>query len=65
MSLILSGILNVLQLVAVAICFVIIDKVGRRPLAVYCGFGMGVPYVVMAILVGLYSKDWLAHTGPG
>ncbi|KAK7222150.1 hypothetical protein V2G26_010153 [Clonostachys chloroleuca] len=39
MSLILSGIFNILQLVAVAVCLVIIDKVGRRPLAIVGGFG--------------------------
>lgn len=65
MSLILSGTLNILQLVAVVICFFIIDRVGRRPLAVYGGFGMVIPYVIMAILVGLYDKSWRTHVGAG
>ncbi|KAJ9643001.1 hypothetical protein H2199_004523 [Coniosporium tulheliwenetii] len=58
MSLVLSGILSIVQLIAVIICFFIIDAVGRRPLAVWGGFGMGFPYVIMAALVGIYGPDW-------
>lgn len=65
MALILSGIFNILQLVAVAVCFVIIDKVGRRPLAIIGGFGTGACYVVIAALSGKYEKDWSAHTDAG
>ncbi|KAF4983234.1 hypothetical protein FDECE_17346 [Fusarium decemcellulare] len=65
MSLILSGIFNVLQLVAVAVCFVVIDKVGRRPLAIIGGFGTAICYAIIAILSGLYSKDWEANTAAG
>ncbi|OIW32326.1 general substrate transporter [Coniochaeta ligniaria NRRL 30616] len=65
MSLILSGVFNILQLVAVAICFVVIDKVGRRPLAIIGGFGSGACYVVIAALSGVYSKDWSANTSAG
>ncbi|KAJ9626187.1 hypothetical protein H2203_003819 [Taxawa tesnikishii (nom. ined.)] len=64
-SLVLSGILNIVQLVAVLACFFIIDHVGRRPLAIWCGFGMAVPYIIMAALVGLYSADWASHVSAG
>lgn len=64
-SLILSGTLNIGQLVAVCVTFLIIDKVGRRPLAIWGGFGMGVPYVVISVLYGLYSDDWLGHPDKG
>jgi len=57
MALILSGIFNVLQLVAVAICFFIIDKVGRRPLAIFGGFAACIPYGIIAILSGLYDDS--------
>ncbi|GAB1199340.1 hypothetical protein APSETT444_008686 [Aspergillus pseudonomiae] len=40
MSLILSGVFNVLQLVAAIICFLLIEKIGRRPLAIGGAFGM-------------------------
>ncbi|KAF7597357.1 hypothetical protein BBP40_006298 [Aspergillus hancockii] len=65
MSLILSGVFNVLQLVTVVVCFLIIDKVGRRPLAIFGGFATGVAYIIIAILSGLYAKDWSAHTAAG
>lgn len=61
MALIISGILNIWQLVAITVCFFIIDMVGRRPLAIFGGFASMVPYVIMAILVGLYSNDWTGH----
>ena len=65
MSLILSGIFNVLQLVAVVVCFFIIDRVGRKPLAIIGGYGTCLCYIVIAILSGLYSKDWDEHTSAG
>jgi sugar porter (SP) family MFS transporter len=65
MSLILSGIFNILQLVAVAVCFVIIDKVGRRALAIFGGFSTAICYTVIAALAGVYSKDWQANTAAG
>ncbi|KAF2801659.1 general substrate transporter, partial [Mytilinidion resinicola] len=60
-----SGVLNIAQLVAVLVCFVVIDKVGRRPLALYGAIGMAVPYVIMAVLVELFDKDWPAHVAAG
>ena len=65
MSLILSGALNIMQLIAVLCCFFITEHVGRRPLVIFGGFGLMMPYIIFAILVGLYSSDWAAHKGPG
>lgn len=65
MSLILSGIFNALQLLAVAICFVVVDKVGRKPLVILGGFGSGVCYIIIAALSGVYEKDWAANTPAG
>lgn len=65
MSLILAGALNIVQLVAVAICFAIIDKVGRRPLAIYGAVGMTTVYVIMTALVGIYGSNWPAHSSAG
>ncbi|TDZ68060.1 MFS glucose transporter mfs1 [Colletotrichum trifolii] len=61
----MSGVFNVLQLVAVAACFFIIDKVGRRPLAIFGGLGGGTAWAIMAVLVGVYSKDWTANPPAG
>lgn len=65
MALIMSGIFNVLQLVAVGICFCIIDHVGRRPLAIWGAVGGTVAWGIMAILVGLFSSDWETHADAG
>jgi sugar porter (SP) family MFS transporter len=65
MSLILSGVFNCLQLVAVAVCFVVIDKVGRRPLAIIGGFGSCICYIIIAAIAGVYSKDWSANPVAG
>lgn len=65
MALILSGIFNILQLVAVFICIAIIDKIGRRPLAIIGGFGSGICYTVIAILSAVYEKDWASNKAAG
>ncbi|RMX78735.1 hypothetical protein D0869_08843 [Hortaea werneckii] len=65
LSLILAGTLNIGQLVAVMAAFLIVDAVGRRTLAIWGAFAMGVPYVVIAALYGLYSDDWPAHPAAG
>ncbi|OQV07209.1 hypothetical protein CLAIMM_11675 [Cladophialophora immunda] len=65
MALVLSGIFNVLQLVAVAACFLIIDNVGRRPLAIFGGFGTAACSTVIAALSGVYEDDWSRHTAAG
>ncbi|OGM49312.1 MFS monosaccharide transporter [Aspergillus bombycis] len=65
MSLILSGVFNILQFVAAIICFLLIEKIGRRPLAIGGAFGMAAAYIVIAVLSGVYSKDWQANMAAG
>lgn len=65
MALILSGVFNILQLVAVFVCFAVIDKVGRRLLAIWGGFAMAAAYIVIAVLSGLYEDNWHAHMAGG
>ncbi|KAJ4368117.1 hypothetical protein N0V83_006472 [Neocucurbitaria cava] len=65
MSLLMSGVFNILQLVAVAICFVVIDKLGRRPLAIWGAVGTTVSYVIISILAGLFGNDWPSHGAAG
>ena len=65
MSLILSGVFNTLQLVGVFICVATIDRVGRRPLAILGGFGCALCYMIISILSGLFSSDWMAHSAAG
>ncbi|KAF5000750.1 hypothetical protein FGRMN_1518 [Fusarium graminum] len=65
MSLIMSGVFNMLQLVAVTVCFFIIDKVGRRPLAIWGGIGGGTAWGIMAVLVGVFNTKWASNPAAG
>ncbi|PPJ49964.1 hypothetical protein CBER1_04701 [Cercospora berteroae] len=65
MALILSGVFNCLQLVAVAVCFVVIDHVGRRPLAIWGGFGCCICYIIIAALSSVYEDDWSQNSAAG
>ncbi|KAF5525678.1 Sugar transporter STL1 [Colletotrichum aenigma] len=65
MSLILSGIFNALQIVGVFIAFILIDRVGRRPLAIYGGIGNMICFVVIAALVGTFDSRWGENTSAG
>lgn len=65
MSLLMSGVFNILQLVAVAICFAIIDKIGRRPLAIWGAVGTTISYTIISILSGLYGNEWPSHSAAG
>ncbi|KAI8276299.1 hypothetical protein K4K60_007833 [Colletotrichum sp. SAR11_57] len=65
MSLILSGIFNALQIVGVFIAFVLIDRIGRRPLAIYGAIGNMICFVVIAALVGTFDSQWGENTSAG
>ncbi|KAJ5172091.1 hypothetical protein N7492_004684 [Penicillium capsulatum] len=65
MSKILSGVFNIIQMVAAIVCFLVIEKVGRRPLAIWGGFGMSATYIIIAVLSALYGKSWTSHAAAG
>lgn len=65
LSLVLAGTLNIGQMGAVILAFFIVDVVGRRSLAIWGAVIMGLPYVFIAILYGLYSHDWPGHPAAG
>lgn len=65
MSLILSGMVNICQLVAGIPTFLYLDKMGRRKLAILGAIAMGVPHIIMAGVVGKFSSDWEAHKAMG
>jgi MFS family permease len=64
-TLILSGMVNICQLVAAFPTFLFLDKMGRRKLAIFGGFAMGVPHMLMAGIVGKFSSSWETHKGMG
>ncbi|KAN0093537.1 general substrate transporter [Hyaloscypha variabilis] len=65
MSLILTGMVNICQLVAVLPVLIYLDKIGRRTLALWGGIAMGIPHVIMAGIVGKFSTSWSSHTSLG
>lgn len=65
MQLIMSGVLNVTQLVGVASSVYTMDAFGRRPLLLVGSLCMFIAHLVIAVLVGLYGDDWPAHRPEG
>ncbi len=65
MQLILSGVLNIAQLVGVATSLWTMDALGRRPLLLWGSVAMCISHVIIAALVGQFSDNWPAHRGPG
>lgn len=65
MQLIMSGVLNVTQLIGVLSSLWTLDSFGRRKLLMTGSAAMFVSHTVIAALVGLYSENWPAHTTQG
>lgn len=65
MQLILSGMVNICQLVAVFPTFAYLDKVGRRTMAIWGAVAMAVPHLIVAGLMGEYGSDWDSHKVAG
>lgn len=65
MQLVMSGILNCLQLVGVTTSAWTMDTLGRRKLLLGGSALMAVSHIVIAVMVGLYSHDWPAHHAQG
>lgn len=64
MSLILSGMINICQFVAVLPVLIYLDQIGRRTLAIWGGVAMALPFLIMAGIVGKYSTSWATNQGP-
>ncbi|KAL8736717.1 MAG: hypothetical protein Q9166_000083 [cf. Caloplaca sp. 2 TL-2023] len=65
MQLIMSGVLNVTQLIGVSTSIWTIDRFGRRPLLLWGSFFMTISHLIIAVFVGKYNKSWSDHRGPG
>ena len=65
MQLVMSGVLNVTQLVGVSTSLWTMDKVGRRALLMFGSTVMAISHIIIAVLVGLYDDDWPGHRAPG
>lgn len=65
MSLILSGMVNIMQLIGCIGTVLFLDKIGRRFLAIFGGLAMGIPHVIMAGIVGRFQTSWAENPGVG
>jgi hypothetical protein len=65
MRLLLSGIINVTQLVGVATSLWTMDRFGRRPLLLTGADLMFVCHLIIAVLVGKFGGRWADHSTEG
>ena len=65
LQLIMSGVLNVTQLIGVTSSIFTMDKYGRRPLLLWGSFFMAISHIIIAVLVGKFSADWPNHKAEG
>ncbi|KAJ5949616.1 hypothetical protein N7454_001200 [Penicillium verhagenii] len=65
MQLVMSGVLNVLQLVGVTTSIFTMDSIGRRKLLMVGSVLMAIAMIIIAALVGIYSSDWSTHQAQG
>jgi MFS family permease len=61
MQLIMSGVLNIAQLIGVSSSLYTMDRLGRRPLLLFGSAVMLVAHLVIAILVRKFSNTWPTH----
>jgi len=59
-QLIMTGVLNITQLVGVATSIWTGDAFGRQPLLLIGSICMTLSYMTIAILVGKFDKNWVA-----
>ncbi|KAH8201274.1 hypothetical protein TruAng_004591 [Truncatella angustata] len=65
MQLIMSGVLNMVQLVGCITSLWTMDHYGRRKLLISGSVVMALSHMIIAILVGKFSYDWPGHTTEG
>ncbi|KAG8826877.1 hypothetical protein FRC19_006996 [Serendipita sp. 401] len=60
-SLVMSGFVNIMQLVAVIPAFFLLDSVGRKPLLKFGALLMSFSHIAVAIIILWGSGDWPTH----
>ncbi|KAH8646356.1 general substrate transporter [Xylariales sp. PMI_506] len=65
MQLIMSGVLNIVQLVGALTSLYTLDRVGRQRLLIYGAGAMFASHIIIAGLVGKFSSDWPSHKTEG
>lgn len=65
MQLIMSGVLNVTQLIGVLSSLWTLDRFGRRNILILGSIAMFIAHFIIAVLVGKFSSNWPSHKGEG
>ncbi|KAG5437318.1 hypothetical protein PCANB_000747 [Pneumocystis canis] len=65
MQLLMSGILNIIQLVGVIISIYTMDRLGRRPLLLLGSILMFTSQLAISIIVKIYSHNWTIYKTQG
>lgn len=65
MRLIMSGVLNVTQLIGVISSLWTMDRFGRRTLLLTGSVFMFIAHLIISVLVGKFSDNWPAHRAEG
>lgn len=65
MQLIMSGIINMTQLVGVTSSLWTMDSIGRRALLLTGSVLMAISHIIIATFVSLYGEDWPSHRPEG
>ena len=60
-SKLLTGMINIFQLIGVTITLFYMDTFGRRPLTIAGAAMMGIPHCIMAGIVAAFGKSWPQH----
>ncbi|RSH89702.1 hypothetical protein EHS25_002253 [Saitozyma podzolica] len=64
LQLTLAGVLNITQFVAVLIAFVLLDRVGRRPMLLAGSVCVAISHAIVAAMIATYSYNWTIHKVP-
>lgn len=65
MQLIMSGVLNITQIIGVTSSLWTLNRFGRRTILLWGSLGMFLSHFIIAILVGKFSSDWPTHRPEG
>ncbi|KAG6890444.1 hypothetical protein C0992_001637 [Termitomyces sp. T32_za158] len=64
-SLLATGVVGVIMVLASMLSMILIDNLGRKPLWIASCTGMGLSMLIVGIITAKFSSDWPAHAAGG
>lgn len=64
-SLLATGVVGIINVLATIPAIMVIDKVGRKPLLLAGSFGMFCSMIIVAVIVAEFQHDWESHAAAG